>query len=218
MGRGKRILRWSLGLTAVATIAIAALHTPMAMRLLRGGGGGCPFGADRATSTPAQREAHRRAAVARLRGDVAVTVRPAGDFALGSTTRREVLSWAGQHGNKCQPGRDKLGLQCEIGGGGRGSLYLDFDAGDVLVGAMWMTYSREAEEASQRLAAARAALQGPIGAPTRDSGDPTAAYLSAGPLRQARSEYRRSNYFAALSATNLGPSGYLVSQVYQSID
>jgi hypothetical protein len=49
-------------------------------------------------------------------------------------------------------------------------------------------------------------------------GEVDAAYLAARPLRQARSEYRRANYYAALSATNMGPSGYLVSQVYQSMD
>ena len=219
MTRTRRILTWTAGVLGVATVAMAALHTPIGMRLLRGGGGGtCPFGMDGAALAPAVRDEHRRIAVERLRGDVLVSARPAGDFTLGATTRAEVRTWAAAQGSECRPGRDQRGLQCDAAGDARASFYLDFDQRDVLVGAMWMTYSRKAEDASARLAAARAALQGAVGAPTRDVGEVDAAYLAARPLRQARSEYRRANYYAALSATNMGPSGYLVSQVYQSMD
>ncbi len=150
---------------------------------------------------------------------MAAPARPAGEFALGKTTRADLLAWAGRRGTSCRPGRDKRGLQCDVdAGSARSVIYADFDSADVMVGMLSMTYSRDAEAASAGLAAARAALQGVVGAPTRKSGDETAAYLAARPLRQARSEYRRANYFASLSATNLGPSGYLVSQVYQSLD
>lgn len=216
-----RALMWSAGFAAVATVVVAVLHTPLVMQLMAGGGegAGCPFGADRDPGTPQQRDASRLAALQRLKGDVAAPARPAGEFALGRTTRADLLAWAGRRGTSCRPGRDERGLQCDAAAGSaRSVIYADFDAADVMVGMLSMTYSRDAQAASADLVAARAALQGVVGAPTRRSGDETAAYLAARPLRQARTEYRRANYFASLSATNLGPSGYLVSQVYQAID
>lgn len=216
-----RVLVWSGAFAVVATVVVAALHTPFVMHLVAGGGDGasCPFGADRDPGTPQQRDANRHAALQRLKGDGAAPSRPAGEFALGRTTRADLLAWARGRGTSCRPGRDRRGLQCDVDrSSARSVIYADFDRADVMVGMMSMTYSRDAEAASAGLASARAALQGVVGAPTRKSGDATAAYLAARPLRQARAEYRRANYFASLSATNLGPSGYLVSQVYQALD
>ncbi|HWM85368.1 MAG TPA: hypothetical protein VNO33_06005 [Kofleriaceae bacterium] len=217
----RRVLAWSAALAAIALAAVAALHAPPVMRLFGGGGagGGCPFGAERAAGTPEQRDASRKAALVRLKGTGDAPARPAGDFALGVTTRADLLAWAGGRGADCRPGRDRQGLECDVGReGARAVVYADFDRADRLVGLMSMSYSRGAEEAGSTLAAASAALQGAVGAPTRATGEGTPAYLSAGPLRQARAEYRRANYFASLSATNMGPGGYLVSQVYQALD
>jgi hypothetical protein len=216
-----RVLAWSGATAAVATLVVAVLHTPLVMQLMSGGrdGASCPFGAERDPGTPEQRDAKRHAALQRLKGDVAAPARPAGEFALGVTTRADLVAWAGRRGTSCRPGRDRHGLQCDVDpGSARSVIYADFDRADVMVGMMAMTYSRDAEAASADLVAARDALQGVVGAPTRKSGDETAAYLAARPLRQARAEYRRANYFASLSATNLGPSGYLVSRIYQALD
>jgi hypothetical protein len=215
------VLAWSAAAVAAAVVVVAVLHTPLVMQLMAGGGdgAGCPFGAERDPGTPEQRDASRRAAVQRLKGEGAAPSRPAGEFTLGRTTRADVLAWASRRGTACRPGRDRRGLQCDVeAGSARRVLYADFDRSDVLVALLSMSYSRDAGSASAGLAAARAALQGVVGEPTRRSGEEAAAYLAARPLRQARSEYRRANYFAALSATNLGAGGYLVSQVYQAID
>jgi hypothetical protein len=223
MRRTRRRLRLWLGLLAVVTL-VAVLHVPVA-RMFMGGSGGCPFGMDGPAVSRAEQQERRHAAMQRLKGDAAAGRRPAGQFVLGATTRRDVLAWAEAEGARCQPGRDKVGLTCVAGASGasptgkpREQTYLDFGPDDVLLGMLSMTYLDRAADAETALAAARSALQSAVGAPTRTTNDATASYLAARPLRQARAEYRRSNYYASLSATNLGPGGYLVSQVYQAID
>jgi hypothetical protein len=223
MRRTRRRRRLGLGLLAFVTL-VAVLHVPVA-RMFMGGGGGCPFGMDGPAVSRAEQQQRRHVAMQRLKGDAAAGRRPAGQFVLGSTTRRDVLAWAQAKGARCQPGRDKVGLTCEAGasggsrpGNGREQTYLDFDPDDVLVGMLSMTYLDRAADAEVALAAARASLHSAVGAPTRATRDATASYLAARPLRQARAEYRRSNYYASLSATNLGAGGYLVSRVYQAID
>jgi hypothetical protein len=214
--RTRRLLKWSVGLTLAATAAIALLHAPIVMRLFAGSGG-CPFGRDGAALTPAERASHRQAAMARLKGVARAASRPAGDFALGVTTRADALARAEQGGRSCRPGRDRAGLECS-GPDARSALYLDFDAKGALVGLMEMSYASDPDQARAAAAVAAAAVERAVGAPTRVAGEADAAYLAARPLRQTRTEYRRANYFASVSATNMGASGYLVSRVYQAID
>lgn len=213
--RTRRLLKWSVGVTLAATAAIALLHVPMVMRLFADGG--CPFGHDSAALTPAERASHRKAAMARLKGVARVAIRPAGDFALGITSRADAWARAEQAGRSCRLGRDRAGLECS-GPDARGALYLDFDASGALVGLMEVSYAADPDQARAAADAASAAVERAVGAPTRVAGESDAAYLAAAPLRQTRTEYRRANYFASVSATNMGESGYLVSRVYQAID
>ena len=52
--------------------------------------------------------------------------------------------------------------------------------------------------------------------PVRREGESSASFLSAGSLRQASAEYRFSNYFALIRATNVG-EGYLLTEDYRAL-
>ena len=213
--RFRKKLLWGAG-GAVLLVGLAGvLHIPLARSL----GAGCPFEAN-APETAADRDAQRKRATAVLRAEEPAPARPALHFVLRKSTRTDVQTWAEHAGAVCGPGLDPLGLACDGVEDGEtvGTLHADFDALDALVALSFVSRTTAAERASAGIDGAVRGLEPTIGQPSRVSGDRTPAYLAAGPLRQARVEYRHSDYFAAVSATNMGSSGYLVTQVYRAID
>jgi hypothetical protein len=52
---------------------------------------------------------------------------------------------------------------------------------------------------------------------TSRAGETTPEYLASGALRQARAEFRFSDYHASVSATNMGQDRYVISEVRELI-
>ena len=213
--RARRIVIAATGALLVAFLVIGGLHTPAGQALL---GNRCPFGGDEAVA-PEEREARRLRANELLRGEGGTTVRRAGDFELGVTTRDEVETWAKTRGGTCAAGQQGQGLRCEgVDADAETILAADFSLDGRLVSLSRMRYSDGADDAARNLSDVAEALRDHVGEPDKTSGEPTAGYLSRGLLTQARSEYRRETYFASLSATHLGPERYLVTEVYRAVD
>lgn len=206
--------RWKwLAIAGLAVVGLGVAHVPIARML----GGGCPFGRDRALTAEQQAKIRTRA-TARLRIEGApASARPAGAFALGVTARAEVAAWAAARGMTCRAGKDRAGLMCAHAGDVE-TIYADFDRGERLVALSAMTRVDRAETAAARLATAESDLTRALGPATQVSGERSGHYLAARPLRQARAQFRRADYFAQLSATQLGPDRYLVSRTYRALD
>lgn len=214
--RTKKILLGTGGGLITVTALIGVMHMPFAQEML----GGCPFGGKTTTASRPERDALRVAATERLKQGPATAQLPAGQLTLGTTTRAQVIAAASAVGLICEDTRDASGLKCgpaEVPAIGARRWFADFDASEHLVSLVTMDYVNNAGVASTMLRDSVAELDQSVGEATHRTGTYDDAYLSAATLRQARVEYRRSNYFAQVSATNVGPGRFMVSQTYRAI-
>ncbi|MCS6901986.1 MAG: hypothetical protein RMJ98_20340 [Myxococcales bacterium] len=186
--------------------------------------GACPLGYDRSHS-PAEVEAARRRLVAELKGTAPSPQRPALVFSLGQTIRSEVEAWARDHGVPCHGRQGPQRLVCAAVPGealpvairalGVEEVYFQFDPAQRLVSVGTIRASEEASAAVEAQEAIVAELRRQLGDPSSHQGEASATYLQGGLLRQARTEFRFSDYYATSSVTTMGTGRYVVSERYE---
>lgn len=188
---------------AALTGVIGVLHVPAAQTFL---GLGCPFSAEAGVSAE-ERDARRIAATARLAQGEIATARPAGPITLGAATRADLVAAATAAGLACEP--DPGGLRCRAD---TREWFAELDAADTVVALVTLDYVADPAAARARLADATATVERAVGAPTRRTGGDLGQTL-----RQARVDFRRADYYAQLSATNVGDDRYLVAETYRAL-
>ncbi len=211
------------GLAFVGLVGVA--HTELGRPLLQylpGMGSSCPVGADLAP-TPEALDAARADVLERVRGTSPARSLDAFGFRLSSTTRADVLAWAGAHAVACTSDRHS-GLRCtdvppralpiarpvdEI--------EFSFAADDRLVSASVSTLASSPAAAADLVTRRADAIGRRLGAPTSRRGEPTAAFLERGAMTQVAYEYRRADLRARLVATNLGVRGIGVREIVQGL-
>lgn len=187
-------------------------------------GGACPLGYDQGGSL-ADIEAARQRSVAQFRGTSPSQARPAFAFSLGTTTRKEVETWASEHGVSCSSKQGPVRLTCAsvpgaalppaFSGMALDEMYLQFNPEDRLVSVGTVRSSHDAEGIVKTDDAILQELTKQLGAPSSTSGKHEASYLAGAPLRQARSEYRFSDYYATSSVTSVGQGRFVLSERYE---
>lgn len=206
----RSFLLWTSIAVLMAASLIGFIHTPLGLSIA---GDWCPIGTDEANAV--DREARRTAATARLAaGGVAAGARPSAGFELGVATRADVLAAAATTGLRCGPGRDRIGLSCSDPRGVAPHLAADFGADGTLVALSRMRSFPDAGAAESALEREVGALVAAVGQPSRRK-RAGAGGLARAPLRQERVEFSRRDYFASLSATNLG-TRFVVSEVFRA--
>ncbi len=219
----------AIGVASIGLIGLA--HRPEvrpAMRTLGTALGltnSCPFGYD-VIASPEQVARARRAFSASHAGSVPAPTRRQLGLEVGQSTRAEVAAWAATSGVACVPQRDPSQLTCTnlpetspalVGAELlESTTWLEFDEREVLARLTTVRKASQVQVISSAFSEVVASLGSAGNAATRREGDPSAAFLSGGSLRQASAEYRFSNYFALIRATNVG-QGYLLTEDYRAL-
>jgi len=187
-------------------------------------GGACPLGYDK-NASPAEAEAARKRSVAQFKGTSAAPAHPALAFSLGATTRAEVESWAATNGVSCATNQGPTRIVCSkvparalpaaFAGLDLDEVYLQFDPDKRLVSVGTVRSTHDADAAVRADGSIAAELTRQVGAPTATSGERTLPYLTAGPLRQARTEFKFSDYYATTSVTSMGQGRLVISERYE---
>lgn len=215
--RQRLLVRLAIAVTPIALLGFA--HTPAGRPLLARLGGasaGCPIGAP---VTPTQLEAQRAAAMAPLRGLVAAPSRPALGLAIDEATPADLRAWAAARGMECEQGLKESAVRCEgdVAGGAIRDVYARFDERERLVALDVFRAGTTGPLAAARFDELRSSLERDLGAPSDASGEATAAYLEAEPLRRAAIAYRFRDFAADVSAVNHASSGVVLREQYRSI-
>lgn len=207
---------------AVAGIAHTPIGRPLLGLLARAGGCPVPMG-DLVKATPEERDAHREKQLAAVRGESPARARFAEGFVLDETTRGEARAKLEASGATCQPGLSGS-LTCVAVPGAallaNGDTSADdvtfaFNAADKLVGVDVTRFTQDADEAAKAYESLTRRLTESAGPSATTTGQGTAAYLAGGALRQARTDFRFSDYVAHVSATNMGPR-FALRESYRS--
>lgn len=187
-------------------------------------GGACPLGYDQG-GTPADMEAARQRSVAQFKGATPSPTRPALAFTLKKTSRQEIEGWAKEHGVSCNAKQGPLRLTCAavpasalpatLGALGADEIYFQFDPSGLLVSVGTVRSSQDPQLAADAQDAIVRELTRQLGAPSSSRGEPGVAYLQGGLLRQARAEFRFSDYYATSSATSVGRGRFVISERYE---
>jgi hypothetical protein len=230
-----------LGLTVALIGLMGFAHTKPGRPLLalmfgppggkQAGQGACPLGFDKAAKAdPAQREEARQHRAVARRGQGKAAARPALGFELDKTTRADIEAWASSRGITCakpaapifdsdldcskiKPGslpRDASALGAE-------SVWFQFDQAGRLMSLRAVRYGADAPAAATSLASSIETLSREAGAATKRTGEPSAEFLSAGLLRQTRTEFAFEDYFASATATTMRADKYMVVEEYRSL-
>ena len=139
--------------------------------------------------------------------------------------RPEVESWARRHGVACHGRQGPQRLVCAAvpgealtpapGALGVQEVYFQFDPAQRLVSVGTVRSSDDAGAAAGVQGAIVEDLSRRLGAPSSSRGEASASYLQGGLLRQARTEFRFSDYYATSSVTTMGSGRYVVSERYE---
>jgi hypothetical protein len=202
-----------------ATALLGLAHTPAGRPLLARLGGtssGCPVGAQ---ATPAQLEAQRAAAMAPLRGLDPTPSHGALGLAIDTSAPADVRAWAQEHGLTCEKGLIQSAIRCEgsVAAGAIRDVYARFDEAERLVTLDAFRAGDTGALASARFDERKSRLDAELGPPAETTGEATAAYLEAEPLRRAAIAYRFRDYAADVSAVNHASGGVVVREQYRSI-
>jgi hypothetical protein len=229
-----KIVRRGFGGTLAASVLVTGLigvaHTPAGRPLLAflpGASVACPVPAEIRNLTPAQRDANHRRAVQTLKGSDTAVSRPGIAIRLGAT-RDELASWASTNGAQCDEQRSGLEVRCtnvpaiSMGVGEQGSVRVDaltfgFDVDGHLVSTLAMESTSSANAAAEAVRDRASELARQAGPVTSHVGETTPEYLASGALRQARAEFKFSDYHASVAATNMGHDRYVISEVRELI-
>jgi hypothetical protein len=187
-------------------------------------GGACPLGYSKDTP-PQEIETRRQQSVAEYKGASPAQARPALAFSLGKTTRTEVESWASSGKITCTSSQGPLRLTCAhvpgsaltagFGGLDADEIYLQFNPSQQLVSVGTVRSTHDAEAAIRADSTIADELSRQLGAPTIVRGERSQAYLTGGLLRQVRTEFRFSDYFATTSLTSVGQGRLVISERYE---
>ena len=227
MSTPKRIAVGFAGL-ALAVLVIGGGHGALVRWgvLARKSGGTCPFGYGSAAS-PAEAHAAEVRRHATQRGATAAAARPALDFTLDVTTPDDIRRWASALGVTCISPRGPSSIACEDIPHGRYSAQSPVD-----VSAVWFAFNSAGTLASIRVMrrdaspekvmlgfnATTSTLDTTAGAPIARTGPATPNAIAAGTLAQAAAEYRFTNYYAVVRATNMGHDFTLTEEYASLID
>ena len=218
--RLRRKLGVGLGLAVAATALLGFAHTsagrPLLTWLGRSGAGSCPMGAQ---ATAAQLEAQRAAAMAPLRGLDPTPSHRALGLTIDTSTPAEVRAWAESRGMECEKSLIQSAIRCEgtVAAGAIRDVYARFNEGEHLVALDIFRAGDTGSLASARFDERRSRLEAELGPPSETTGEATATYLEAEPLRRAAIAYRFRDYAADVSAVNHAASGVVVREQYRSI-
>ena len=223
--------RVALGVALTVTALVGAVglaHTPtFAAFYAQATGETCPFGGKAAVLSAEALNQQLRAADAGLRGTVDAAEKPALGFGLMTTRRDAFEAWAYAVGGHCYDRDQGLTLECaelpfdklpHAFDDARGTVWARFDTADRLREVTAISRACDSEEAARMLNALVGHLTTHAGAPHARHGDASAEYLARGSLVQSATEYRFSNYYAKVSATNMGSlDGYRIIQKYRAL-
>ena len=169
----------------------------------------CPFGH---ASTGADSALPSAAPV--LPGATAALHRRALGFELAQATRADVSSWARLHGATCRGQRASPSYECHLDEphrldpafehASKLTVFFRFGADDSLSEIRTLATFHEAERATAALVHHLGDANQQAGVTGQVAGEFTPEYLSAGALRQARAEFRCSDLYVRVSATNYG--------------
>jgi hypothetical protein len=186
-------------------------------------GGACPLGYTK-DSSPQEIEARRQKMVAEYKGAAPAQARPALGFSLGTSTRAEVDQWAATQKVTCTAPHGSAQLTCShvpasamagFGGLDADEIYLQFNPDNHLVSVGTVRSTRDPEAAIRSDSAIADELSRQLGAPTIVRGERSQAFLTGGLLRQVRTEFRFSDYFATTSLTSVGQGRLVISERYE---
>lgn len=220
-----RALRLAV-LAGVATSLIGLAHRPEvrpAMRVLgklAGISDSCPLGYDQAAS-PAALAAARANFALTHQGTEPASSRAVLGLEVGHTTRADIKVWARTSHAECSKTGDRLtctgfaetNRSLAAGQVLERTLWLEFDDLNVLTRVTTVRRAAKAEVVHEAFTELGSQLRT---AQVIADGDPSPSYLSGGSLRQASAEYRFSNYYALIRATNLG-GAYLLTEDYRAL-
>jgi hypothetical protein len=226
-----RALRWALGSALVVGVLFTAMvgfaHTKPGRPLLAVIGpamgmkpASCPLGYD-VQATPSEREAVMRAFSSTHRGARSAPSRPALGFVLERTTRDDVAQWATTYSVVCRKPEVGFDLECRdtsVAATGRvlDSLGFLFGAHGQLIGLRAMRKMTDVNTAVTSATELTQSIAQQAGPAFEVTGEVTPAFLSAGLLAQAASEFRFQNYFAVVRTTAM-KDGFLVTQEYRAL-
>ncbi len=201
----KRLMATAAVLGVLATAAGA--HTWLVRR-----GSACPMG----HASPESLESARAPALQAVRGTATVEAptRIAMGFALDRTTQSELLATASARKGICAEEADGALVRCTFAD--REELVARFTPQHVLVGLDRVRYGLDGETAAKELGRVRAAQVVTYGAPHRQWGEATAAYLGS-PLRQTGVEYRFSDLLIDVTATQMAQDGVVLREQVRSV-
>ena len=228
-GRGRALGR-RVAQIACASVALLALvglgHTRAARPLIAWMGGSAP-GCPVREIDPVKLEAARVASLAPLRGKDLAPVRPALQFVLRTSTRRDVVIWARASHVPCGDEMNGGALRCrdvpatatgaQIGASDVNDLFFRFDPAGSLVSVDAMHAGVSGEAASTYLDTVSVALSKDLGPADKPMGEHSARYLSGDLYAQSSTQFRFRDYAADVSATNFGDRGVVVREQYRPI-
>lgn len=167
-------------------------------------------------ASPEALESSRAPALQAVRGtaSTAAPTRDAMGFALDRTTRSELLATASAQKGSCAEEAEGALVRCTFAD--REELVARFTPQHVLVGLDRVRYGLDGDAAAKELGRVRAAQVAAYGAPHRQWGEATAAYLGA-PLRQTGVEYRFSDLLIDVTATQMAQDGVVLREQVRSV-
>ena len=230
--RTPRLLTRVAKATAMGVIftgLIGLAHRPEARPALRRLGAAlglkqsCPFGYDTVASPEQVARARREFSASHAGSAPAPARQPVAGLEVGASTRAELDAWSVKVHATCAPQADPSHLTCstlpEPSTGSallESALWLELDEHGVLARVTTVRRAASAAVISGAFRQLVAALGSTEVSPVHREGEASEAFLSAGSLRQASAEYRFSNYFALIRATNVG-EGYLLTEDYRAL-
>jgi hypothetical protein len=229
MAQGRSRVALGVALAVTALLGVVGLaHTPTFSALYaQATGETCPFGGKAAVLSAKDLDAQMRAADAHLRGAREAAEKPALGFGLLTTKRDAFETWAYASGGHCYSRDQGLTLECaelplsklpHAFDNTRGTVWARFDTSDRLREVTAISRARDSSEAALMFNALAEHLTTRVGPPHAQHGEASAAYLARGGLIQSAAEYRFADYYAKVSATNMGSAdGFRIVQKYRAL-
>ena len=225
VGPWRRRLAQGATLVVVSVALMGVAHTPWAGKLwLRATGSACPFGFG--ASLAEQDARYQRQSVALKQGKPA-PAKPALGFTLLTTSREDFLQRLAAAGGRCTHTAKNLQVECgavdlgKLQGPDHGELASvmgDFDLHGKLRSVMIVARAAGPLPALSAVQRAVQTASVRLGPPTQQVGTPEVAFLEAAPLRQIKTSFAFSDYYAEILATNMGNLGYYsVIETYKTL-
>ncbi|MFO0660767.1 MAG: hypothetical protein U0165_13185 [Polyangiaceae bacterium] len=223
----RRVLGVTCGVSLLATGLIGFAHTPAGrswLKYLPGASVACPVPAEIRNLTAEQRDANHRRAVQALKGDSPARSRPGLMLSLGAS-RDELSAWSARVHAQCADQASGLEVRCtgldDVERAGAAvrtdAVVFRFDRDGHLVSILSMQSTSSPDAAALHVRESSDSLASEAGPSTQRFGDADPEFLAAGALRQARAEFKFSDYHASVAATNMGRDRYVISEVRELI-